>query len=76
MRRMVLVAILLAGAVLAAPPNNLTLTNPLTDAGFYDYAANIGGFVIRDKRAYPSLNGNEKSFFTQALARFNEREMT
>jgi Carboxypeptidase regulatory-like domain len=36
-------------AVLAAPPNSLTLTNPLTETGFYDYAANIGGFVIRNK---------------------------
>lgn len=35
--------------ILAAAPNNLTVTNPLVDSGFYDYAANIGGFAIRDK---------------------------
>ncbi len=34
---------------LAAAPNNLTKTNPLVNNGFYDYAANIGGFAIRDK---------------------------
>lgn len=34
---------------LAAPPNNLTKSNPLVGSGFYDYAANIGGFVLPNK---------------------------
>jgi CxxC motif-containing protein (DUF1111 family) len=39
--------------------------NAQTDPGPRGGPAGAGG-------AYPSLNGNEKSFFTQALARFNE----
>lgn len=34
---------------LAGPPSNLTFTNPLTGSGYYDWAADIGGRVIRDK---------------------------
>jgi hypothetical protein len=34
---------------LAAPPNNLTVGNPLTDSGYYDYAADIGGRIITNK---------------------------
>lgn len=34
---------------LSAPPNNLTKSNPLQGNGFYDYAANIGGYAIRNK---------------------------
>jgi hypothetical protein len=34
---------------LAGPPSNLTFTNPLTDSGYYDYAADFGGRIIRDK---------------------------
>jgi hypothetical protein len=34
---------------LAGPPNNLKFTNPLTKAGYYDYAADLGGRVIRDR---------------------------
>ena len=44
---------------LAAAPNNLTLTNPLIDSGFYDYAANIGGFVPN----IGHLNLREKLWF-------------
>lgn len=34
---------------LAAAPNNLSVTNPLVDTGFYDYAANVGGYIRRNK---------------------------
>jgi hypothetical protein len=34
---------------LAGPPSNLTFTNPLTGVGYYDYAADLGGRIIRDK---------------------------
>ena len=34
---------------LAAPPNNLTTSNPLTGNGYYDYAADLGGRIITDK---------------------------
>lgn len=34
---------------LAAPPNNLTKSDPLEGSGFYDYAANLGGYAIRNK---------------------------
>jgi hypothetical protein len=36
-------------ATLAAPPNNLKFTNPLAEAGYYDYAGDFGGRIIRDK---------------------------
>lgn len=35
--------------VLAGPPNNLNKSNPLEGNGFYDYAANLGGYVLRNK---------------------------
>jgi hypothetical protein len=44
---------------LASAPNNLTLTNPLVDTGFYDYAANIGGYVP----SIGHLNFREKLWF-------------
>ena len=34
---------------LAAPPNNLTNTNPLAGPGYYDYAGDIGGRIITNK---------------------------
>ena len=34
---------------LAGPPSNLTFTNPLTGSGYYDYAADFGGRIVRDK---------------------------
>src|SRR5579862_7387802 len=34
---------------LAAPPNNLQFGNPLEGSGYYDYAADIGGRIIRNK---------------------------
>ena len=36
-------------AALAGPPSNLTFSNPLTGVGYYDYAADLGGFIIRNK---------------------------
>jgi Carboxypeptidase regulatory-like domain len=36
-------------AALAGPPSNLKNTNPLEKVGYYDYAADLGGFIIRDK---------------------------
>ena len=33
----------------AAPPNNLKFTNPLTSPGYYEYAGDLGGRIIRDK---------------------------
>ena len=34
---------------MAGPPSNLKFTNPLTGTGYYDYAADFGGRIIRDK---------------------------
>ena len=34
---------------LAGPPSNLKFSNPLTGSGYYDYAADFGGRIIRDK---------------------------
>jgi Carboxypeptidase regulatory-like domain len=34
---------------LAAPPNNLKVTNPLHSFGYYDYSFDIGGRILRDK---------------------------
>jgi hypothetical protein len=34
---------------LAAPPNNLKLSNPLNGSGYYDYSADLGGRIITDK---------------------------
>jgi hypothetical protein len=36
-------------AKLAAPPQSLVFSNPLIGAGYYDYAGDIGGRLIRDK---------------------------
>jgi hypothetical protein len=36
-------------AALAAPPQSLILSSPLTGLGYYDYSGDIGGRVIRDK---------------------------
>ncbi len=36
-------------AALQGPPSNLKVTNPLAEAGYYDYAADLGGRIIRDK---------------------------
>jgi hypothetical protein len=55
-------------AVLAAPPNNLTLTNPLTGPGFFDYAANLGGRIITDKLWF--FGGYSTEEVTQGLAGF------
>ena len=36
-------------AALAAPPQSLVFSSPLTGLGYYDFGADIGGFAIRDK---------------------------
>ena len=34
---------------LAGPPSNLKESSPITSPGYYDYAADVGGRIIRDK---------------------------
>ena len=53
---------------LAAPPNNLTNSNPLTDSGYYDYAADLGGRVITDKLWF--YGGYSKQSVTQGQVGF------
>jgi hypothetical protein len=36
-------------SALAGPPSNLKFTNPLTGDGYWDWAADFGGRIIRDK---------------------------
>ena len=36
-------------ATLAAPPQSLVFGSPLTGLGYYDYAGDIGGRILRDK---------------------------
>jgi hypothetical protein len=36
-------------AALAGPPSNLTFTNPITGSGYYDFAGDLGGRIIRDR---------------------------
>ena len=36
-------------AALEGPPSNLKFTNPLTSPGYYDYAADLGGRILKDK---------------------------
>jgi hypothetical protein len=36
-------------SILAAPPNNLTVSNPLEGPGYYDYSADLGGRIITNK---------------------------
>jgi Carboxypeptidase regulatory-like domain len=36
-------------STLAAPPNNLKVTNPLEGPGYYDYAGDLGGRIITNK---------------------------
>jgi hypothetical protein len=37
---------------LAAPPNNLTVGNPLEGPGYYDYSGDIGGRIITNKLCF------------------------
>jgi Carboxypeptidase regulatory-like domain len=53
---------------LAAPPNNLTVGNPLTDSGYYDYAGDIGGRIITDKLWF--YGGYSKQSVTQGQVGF------
>ena len=54
---------------LAGPPNNLTVANPLAGAGYYDYAADIGGRVITDKLWFYA--GYSKQQITQGSPNFH-----
>jgi hypothetical protein len=53
---------------LAAPPNNLTVGNPLKDTGYYDYAADIGGFLVKNKLWF--YGGYSKQAVTQGQVNF------
>jgi hypothetical protein len=53
---------------LAAPPNNLKLSNPLQDSGYYDYAADLGGRIITDKLWF--YGGYSKQKLTQGQVNF------
>jgi hypothetical protein len=53
---------------LAAPPNNLKLSNPLADSGYYDYAADLGGRIITDKLWF--YGGYSKQKLTQGQVNF------
>jgi hypothetical protein len=55
-------------SALAAPPNNLTVGNPLTDSGYYDYAGDIGGRIITDKLWF--YGGYSKQIVTQGQVGF------
>jgi hypothetical protein len=55
-------------AALAAPPNNLTVGNPLQGTGYYDYTADIGGRIITDKLWF--YGGYSKQAVTQGQVNF------
>lgn len=56
-------------AVLAAPPNNLTISNPLQGSGYYDYAGDIGGRIITNKLWF--YGGYSKQQITQGSPNFH-----
>ncbi|MCU1224000.1 MAG: hypothetical protein JWQ42_2093 [Edaphobacter sp.] len=53
---------------LAAPPNNLTVGNPLQGTGYYDYGGDLGGRIIRDKLWF--YGGYSKQAVTQGQVNF------
>jgi Carboxypeptidase regulatory-like domain len=53
---------------LAAPPNNLKLSNPLEDSGYYDYSADLGGRIITDKLWF--YGGYSKQRLTEGQVNF------
>jgi hypothetical protein len=53
---------------LAAPPNTLTVGNPLKDTGYYDYAADLGGFLVKNKLWF--YGGYSKQAVTQGQVNF------
>jgi hypothetical protein len=54
---------------LAAPPNSLTISNPLEGGGYYDYAGDIGGRIITDKLWF--YGGLSKQQITQGSPNFH-----
>ena len=55
-------------AALAAPPNNLVFGNPLEGSGYYDYAGDVGGRIIRDRLWF--YGGYSKQAVNQGSASF------
>jgi hypothetical protein len=53
---------------LAAPPNNLKLSNPLHDSGYYDYSGDLGGRIITDKLWF--YGGYSKQKLTEGQVNF------
>ena len=52
----------------AAPPNNLTFGNPLAGDAYYDYAADIGGRIIRNRLWF--YGGLSKQLINEGQASF------
>ena len=52
----------------AAPPNNLKFGNPLSGDAYYDYAADLGGRIIRDKLWF--YGGLDKQLINEGQASF------
>jgi Carboxypeptidase regulatory-like domain len=52
----------------AGPPNNLKFTNPLHTPGYYDFAGDIGGHIIRNKLWFYA--GLSKQYVDQAQVNF------
>ena len=48
---------------LAGPPSNLKFGNPLADPGYYEYGADVGGRIIRDKLWF--YGGYSKQYVSQ-----------
>jgi len=55
-------------SALAGPPSNLKFSNPLADPGYYEYAADIGGRIIRDKLWF--YGGYSKQYVNQESVGF------
>jgi hypothetical protein len=55
-------------AALAGPPSNLKFANPLADPGYYEYAADLGGRIIRDKLWF--YGGYSKQYVNQGMVGF------
>ena len=53
----------------AAPPNNLKFGNPLAGDAYYDYAADLGGRIIRDKLWF--YGGLSKQLINEGQANFH-----
>jgi Carboxypeptidase regulatory-like domain len=53
----------------AAPPNNLKFGNPLVGDAYYDYAADLGGRILRDKLWF--YGGLDKQLINEGQANFH-----